>query len=58
MRKFKKKVQEANLIQEIRERKEYVKPAKRRKAKAQGLELGGLKKQAKRLESLVTNVFA
>tara|TARA_B100000925_G_C21938227_1_gene443352 strand:+ start:257 stop:499 length:243 start_codon:yes stop_codon:yes gene_type:complete len=49
MRKFKKKVQEANLIQEIRERKEFVKPSeRRRKAKAAG-RARWLKKEAKRL---------
>ena len=49
MRKFKKKVQEAGIIQEIRERKEYVKPSeKRRKAKAAG-RARWLKKQAKRI---------
>lgn len=49
MRKFKKKVQEAGLIQEIRERKEYVKPSeKRRKAKAAG-RARWLKKQAKEM---------
>ena len=49
MRKFKKKVQEANLIQEIRERKECVKPSeRRRKAKAAG-RARWLKKEAKRL---------
>lgn len=47
MRKFKKKVQEAGIIQEIRERKEYVKPSeRRRKAKAAG-RARWLKKQAK-----------
>lgn len=49
MRKFKKKVQEAGLIQEIRERKEYVKPSEqRRKAKAAG-RARWLKKQAKEM---------
>ena len=38
LRKFKKKVQEAGIIQEIRDRKEYVKPSeKRAKAKAAGI---------------------
>jgi small subunit ribosomal protein S21 len=47
LRKFKKKVQEAGIIQEIRERKEYVKPSeKRKKAKAAG-RARWLKKQAK-----------
>ena len=37
LRRFKKKVQEAGIIQEIRERQEYVKPSeKRKKAKAAG----------------------
>jgi len=37
MRRFKKKVQEAGLIQEMRERKHYEKPSeKRKKAKAAG----------------------
>lgn len=37
LRIFKKKVQEAGIIQEIRERQEYVKPSeKRAKAKAAG----------------------
>ena len=47
MRKFKKRVQEAGIIQEIRERKEFVKPSEqRRKAKAAG-RARWLKKQAK-----------
>jgi len=38
LRKFKKKVQEAGIIQEIRDRKEFVKPSeKRAKAKAAGI---------------------
>ena len=49
LRRFKKKVQEAGLIQEIRESKEYVKPSeKRRKAKAAG-RARWLKKQAKEM---------
>ena len=49
LRRFKKRVQEAGIIQEIRERKEYVKPSeKKRKAKAAG-RARWLKKQAKRL---------
>lgn len=37
LRKFKKKVQEAGIIQEIRERQHYVKPSEvRKKAKAAG----------------------
>ena len=47
LRKFKKKVQEAGILQEVRERKEYVKPStKRAKAKAAG-RARWLKKQAK-----------
>ena len=47
LRKFKKRVQEAGIIQEIRERKEFVKPSEqRRKAKAAG-RARWLKKQAK-----------
>ena len=47
MRKFKKRVQEAGIIQEIRERKEFIKPSeRRRKAKAAG-RARWLKKQAK-----------
>ena len=47
LRRFKKKVQEAGIIQEVRERKEYVKPStKRAKAKAAG-RARRLKKQAK-----------
>ena len=49
MRKFKKKVQEANLIQEIRERKEFVKSANVGVRQKPQVELGGLKKEAKRL---------
>lgn len=37
MRRFKKKVQEAGIIQEVRAREEYVKPSEvRKKAKAAG----------------------
>lgn len=37
LRKFKRKVQDAGIIQEVRERREYVKPSvKRAKAKAAG----------------------
>jgi len=37
LRKFKKKVQEEGILQEVRNRQEYVKPSeKRRKAKAAG----------------------
>ena len=47
LRKFKKKVQEAGIIQEIRERQHYVKPSeKRAKAKAAGI-ARWKKKQAK-----------
>ena len=49
LRKFKKKVQEAGIIQEFRERQTYVKPSeKKRKAKAAG-RARWLKKQAKDL---------
>jgi len=47
LRRFKKKVQEAGIIQEIRERQAYVKPSEaRKKAKAAG-RARWLKKQAK-----------
>jgi len=47
LRKFKKKVQEAGVIQEVRERQAYMKPSeKRKKAKAAG-RARWLKKQAK-----------
>ena len=47
LRLFKKKVQEAGIIQEVRERQEYVKPSERRKkAKAAG-RARWLKKQQK-----------
>ena len=47
LRKFKKKVQEAGVIQELRERQHYVKPSeKRKKAKAAG-RARWLKKQRK-----------
>lgn len=37
LRRFKKKVQEAGIIQEVRDRQEYVKPSEiRKKAKAAG----------------------
>ena len=49
LRKFKKKVQEAGVIQEYKERKYYVKPSEvKRKAKAAG-RARWLKKQAKDL---------
>lgn len=52
MRRFKKKVQEAGIIQEIRERKEFVKPSeRRRKAKAAG-RARAMKKESKRLREL------
>jgi len=52
LRRFKKRVQEAGIIQEIRERKEYVKPSeKKRKAKAAG-RARWLKKQAKQKREL------
>ena len=47
LRKFKKKVQEAGIIQEVRRRQEYVKPSElKRKQKAAG-KARWLKKQAK-----------
>ena len=47
MRRFKKKVQEAGIIQEVRERQAYVKPSEvRKKAKAAG-RARWLKKQRK-----------
>jgi|TARA_B110000908_G_C10233293_1_gene441810 small subunit ribosomal protein S21 len=50
LRKFKKKVQEAGIIQEVRERGHYVKPSeKRAKAKAAGI-ARWKKKQAKENE--------
>ena len=52
LRKFKKKVQEAGIIQEIKERREYVKPSeKRKKAKAAG-RARWLKKMRKQQEEL------
>lgn len=49
LRKFKKKVQEAGILQEYKERQHYVKPSeKRAKAKAAG-RARWLKKQAKDL---------
>lgn len=52
LRIFKKKVQEAGIIQEIKARKEYIKPsAKRAKAKAAG-RARWLKKQQKRKDEL------
>lgn len=52
MRRFKKKVQEAGIIQEIRERREYVKPSEvRKKAKAAG-RARWLKKLRKREQDL------
>lgn len=50
LRKFKKKVQEAGIIQELRERQHYTKPSeKRKKAKAAG-RARWLKKQRKQQE--------
>lgn len=47
LRRFKKKVQEAGIIQELRERQHYVKPSEiRKKAKAAG-RARWLKKQRK-----------
>lgn len=52
IRKFKKKVQEAGIIQEIRERKEYTKPSvKKARAKAAG-RARWLKKLRKQKEEL------
>lgn len=53
LRLFKKKVQEAGIIQEVRDRQQYVKPSEvRKKAKAAGRKRW-LKKQEK-LEGAVT----
>lgn len=50
LRKFKKKIQESGLMQELRERSHYTKPSeKRAKAKAAG-RARWLKKQAKQNE--------
>ena len=52
MRRFKKKVQEAGIIQEVRDRQEYVKPSiKRAKAKKAG-QARWLKAQRKREQNL------
>ena len=52
LRIFKKKVQEAGIIQEVRARQEYVKPSEqRKKAKAAG-RARWLKKQEKRKRDL------
>lgn len=52
LRKFKKKVQEDGILQELRERQHYVKPSeKRKKAKAAG-RARWLKKQAKQKADL------
>ena len=52
IRKFKKKVQDAGIVQEIRERQQYTKPSeRRRKAKAAG-RARWLKKQAKQKQDL------
>ena len=54
LRRFKKKVQEAGIIQEVRDRKEYVKPSiKRAKAKKAG-RARWLKKQAKLDSDMIT----
>ena len=56
MRKFKKKVQEAGIIQEIRKREYYEKPSEtRKKAKAAG-RARWLKKVAKSQADFPTNV--
>lgn len=52
LRKFKKKIQEDGILQELRERQHYVKPSeKRKKAKAAG-RARWLKKQAKQKADL------
>ena len=52
LRKFKKKVQESGILQEVRERQEYVKPSvKRAKAKSAG-RARHLKKLQKRKNDL------
>lgn len=52
LRRFKKKVQEEGLIQELRERTQFVKPSeRRRKAKAAG-RARWLKKQSKQKREL------
>lgn len=52
LRRFKKKVQEEGIIQEVRERQEYTKPSlKRKKAKA-AARARHLKKIAKRQQDL------
>lgn len=52
LRRFKKKVQEAGIIQEVRDRQEYIKPSeKRKKAKAAG-RARWLKKLSKREQDL------
>jgi small subunit ribosomal protein S21 len=54
LRRFKKKVQEAGIIQEVRDRQEYVKPSiKRAKAKKAG-RARWLKKQAKLDSDMIT----
>ena len=54
LRRFKKKVQEAGIIQEVRDRQEYIKPSiKRAKAKKAG-RARWLKKQAKLDSDMIT----
>ena len=51
LRRFKKKVQEAGIIQEVRERQEYVKPSeKRKRAKAAGIARWKKKQRTMELE--------
>jgi len=51
LRLFKKKVQEAGIIQEVRERQEYVKPSeKRKRAKAAGIARWKKKQRTMELE--------
>lgn len=47
LRTFKKKVQEAGIIQEVRERQEYTKPSERRKKAKAAARARWLKKQSK-----------
>lgn len=52
LRLFKKKVQEAGIIQEVRERQEYVKPTTRRKKAKAAAKARWRKKQEKMNERL------
>ena len=47
LRKFKKKVQEAGILQELRERQQYTKPSEKRKKAKAAARARWLKKQAK-----------